>query len=463
MAEHVSRHGSARGRIVLASALIVLPLPAAMSCGRVIKLEQAAEQESIELEVVLPAGAVCATGEGDPGAWADAVAQEPEPSCTQVPSSKAWPLWTNATPPGICYELHKRCSGLPDHVAYLTFDDGPADWTPAILETLSEHDVPATFFVNARGDSGESRLERSFRNESGELVKYRELLERIVAQGHTLGNHTRDHENLGKLSAEDVLFQLEQNERLINIALVRAGAQPHPLTLVRPPFGSPWTSQPQLTAPEQPMPREVVGLAVMRFGYNVLWNVDSTDSREWSPGEASTLEQLRKSGDTGDNEAYRAKVERIRDVVLNDQLVLDGVGIIVLLHDTHNTTRDALADIIKGLRARGYRFDALEGQVSAQFGRPSLELTPGPAMGLTSVRCAEAEHARSCERFAESDEAVCGRLWLAFEQLGGEPVVGRPIAAAERDGLVSQQFERGRIELHPEWPAPCAVVFVPNS
>ena len=446
---------------MLASALIVLPLPAAMGCGRVVKRDPATEQEPTELEVVLPAGAVCSSGERDP--WAGAVAKEPESSCAQETSGKAWPLWTNATPPGICYELHKRCSGLPDHVAYLTFDDGPADWTPAILETLSEYDVPATFFVNARGDSGESRLERSFRDASGKLVKYRDLLERIVAQGHALGNHTRDHENLGNLSAEDVLFQLAQNERLINIALVRAGAQPHPLTLVRPPFGSPWTSQPQLTAPEQQMQRDVVGLAVMRFGYNVIWNVDSSDSREWAPGEASTSEQLRKSDDTGDNDTYRAKVERIRDVVLNDPLVLDGVGIIVLLHDTHNTTRDALADIIEGLRSRGYRFDALESQVSEQFGRSSLELTPGPAMGLSSVRCAQAEHARSCERFAESDIAVCGRLWLAFEQLGGEPVVGRPIAAAERDGLVSQQFERGRIELHPEWPAPCDVVFVPTS
>lgn len=458
MIEHVSRHRSVRGRLVLASALIALPLPAAIGCGRVVKLDRVTEQEPTELEVVLPAGAVCRSGEGDP--WAGAVATVPEASCAPGVSGKAWPLWTNETPPGICYELHKRCSGLLDHVAYLTFDDGPADWTPAILETLREHDVPATFFVNASGDSGESRLERSFQDESGKLVKYRDLLERIVAQGHALGNHTRDHENLGNVSAEDVLFQLAQNERSINIALVRAGAQPHPLTLVRPPFGSPWTSQPQLTAREQQMQRDVVGLTVMRFGYNVLWNVDSTDSREWAPGEASTLEQLRKSGDTGDNDAYRAKVERIRDVVLNDQLVLDGVGIIVLLHDTHNTTRDALFDIIKGLRARGYRFAALEDQVFEQFGRSSLELTPGPAMGLT---CADAEHTRSCERFAGSDTAVCGRLWLAFAQLGGEPVVGRPIAAVERDGLVSQQFERGRIELHPEWPAPCDVVFVPNS
>lgn len=64
-----------------------------------------------------------------------------------------------------------------DHSVYLTFDDGPIpEATPFILDTLKEFGIKATFFVV--GDN---------------VHKHPELLDRIIAEGHRVGNHTYNH------------------------------------------------------------------------------------------------------------------------------------------------------------------------------------------------------------------------------------------------------------------------------
>lgn len=59
----------------------------------------------------------------------------------------------------------------------LTFDDGPSAYTPAVLDVLAEHEVPATFFV-----IGEHAAARP------------SVVERIAREGHAIGNHTWSHE-----------------------------------------------------------------------------------------------------------------------------------------------------------------------------------------------------------------------------------------------------------------------------
>ncbi|MBQ8655601.1 MAG: polysaccharide deacetylase family protein [Prevotella sp.] len=64
-----------------------------------------------------------------------------------------------------------------EKAVYLTFDDGPIpEATPFILDTLRRYDVKATFFMV--GDN---------------VRKHPELLERIKAEGHQVGNHTYNH------------------------------------------------------------------------------------------------------------------------------------------------------------------------------------------------------------------------------------------------------------------------------
>ena len=62
------------------------------------------------------------------------------------------------------------------HKVYLTFDDGPSENTDRILDILSEYDVKATFFVIGREDEAAKAA-----------------LQRIVAEGHTLGMHSFSH------------------------------------------------------------------------------------------------------------------------------------------------------------------------------------------------------------------------------------------------------------------------------
>jgi len=69
----------------------------------------------------------------------------------------------------------------------LTFDDGPSEWTPRVLELLDEHEARATFFVIG------ARVRESPK-----------LLERIVAAGHEVGSHTLTHPRLTELSDEEV-------------------------------------------------------------------------------------------------------------------------------------------------------------------------------------------------------------------------------------------------------------------
>lgn len=61
---------------------------------------------------------------------------------------------------------------------YLTFDDGPSpEITPWVLDLLKRFDIKATFFLVGRN-----------------VQEYPELLDRIVSEGHRIGNHTMNHE-----------------------------------------------------------------------------------------------------------------------------------------------------------------------------------------------------------------------------------------------------------------------------
>src|SRR3546814_7882276 len=90
-------------------------------------------------------------------------------------------------------------SDLDRRMLALTFDDGPdAEWTPKILKVLESTRTPATFFV-----IGENALEHPG------------LLQRIVADGDEIGNHTYDHPNLATWSEEPTRLQLNATQRLV--------------------------------------------------------------------------------------------------------------------------------------------------------------------------------------------------------------------------------------------------------
>jgi peptidoglycan/xylan/chitin deacetylase (PgdA/CDA1 family) len=96
----------------------------------------------------------------------------------------------------------------------LTFDDGPSDWTPAVLEVLGAHKVTATFFVCGR--NAERRPE---------------LMQALAADGHEVGNHTYSHPCLLLHSARTAEDEIGRTQRIIGET---AGVVPK---WFRPPYG----------------------------------------------------------------------------------------------------------------------------------------------------------------------------------------------------------------------------------
>ncbi|MGA2569320.1 MAG: polysaccharide deacetylase family protein [Terracidiphilus sp.] len=98
----------------------------------------------------------------------------------------------------------------------LTFDDGPnATWTPKLLEVLAEHEVRATFFLLGSRAAAEP-----------------ELVRRIGAAGHLIGNHSWSHRSLARSSRARIGEELERTQQTLESI---TGA---PVKFLRPPFGA---------------------------------------------------------------------------------------------------------------------------------------------------------------------------------------------------------------------------------
>ena len=98
---------------------------------------------------------------------------------------------------------------LPEKTAYLTFDDGPSEWTEGILDVLKKEKVKATFFISAYWNNKKMIGRNSFQ-------KQKRALRRIVGEGHVLGNHTSGHKVLTVLSPGEIREQFKLNQDLLN-------------------------------------------------------------------------------------------------------------------------------------------------------------------------------------------------------------------------------------------------------
>ena len=211
-------------------------------------------------------------------------------------------------------------AGYKPGLVALTFDDGPDPaWTPAILDALRAAHVPATFFVTGSN-----------------VVGHPELVRRILAEGHELGNHTYTHPNLALRSDVDTRIELAATERAVE------AFTGHAMRLFRAPFFG--DAEPQTIDELEPI------LTAQRLGYtSVGLHVDPLD---WETPGADAIVARTVAGIESKDE-------------------LSG-GQIVLLHDSggdRSGTLAALPRIIERLRADGYRFvpvSELAGLTSAQ-------------------------------------------------------------------------------------------------
>ena len=190
---------------------------------------------------------------------------------------------------------------------YLTFDDGPCENTPAVLELLERYNAKATFFVILN------------RKECAEL------LPRIQEQGHSIGIHAFEHE----------YNRIYRNETAFFNDLLKAQQQMYAITgsyarLLRFPGGS--TTAKNMMGNCFPTVKQ--GLADMGIQY-FDWNVQPEDSQGCS--ETDTLN------------AFILSVPQWTTPV-------------VLQHDTRSYSMNALEGMLKWGTENGYRFQALEPQ-----------------------------------------------------------------------------------------------------
>ena len=140
--------------------------------------------------------------------------------------------------------------GRDRHAIALTFDDGPSEWTPALLDILREHDARATFFVLGSAVAGRE-----------------DTVHRIVDEGHELGSHLYKHRDPAQLSDHELAEELERTSRTLEAVV---GTAPR---LVRPPYGHDAKRVSRVAAS--------IGL-----GPAVLGNVDPSD---WCVSEPETI------------------------------------------------------------------------------------------------------------------------------------------------------------------------------
>ena len=111
------------------------------------------------------------------------------------------------------YVIDRRGTGAPKSIA-LTFDDGPdARWTPQILEVLRAKQAPATFFViGVNADQNPA------------------LLQRMIRDGHEIGNHTFTHPDISAITRQQLRLEINATERLLESVIGRRSL------LFRPPY-----------------------------------------------------------------------------------------------------------------------------------------------------------------------------------------------------------------------------------
>ncbi|WBL17300.1 MULTISPECIES: polysaccharide deacetylase family protein [Sutcliffiella] len=156
-----------------------------------------------------------------------------------------------------------------ERIAYLTFDDGPQPITEELLNILAEYNAKATFFM----------LEP-------QMVKHKEIVERMVEEGHTLALHGVSHDKKQFYASQfSVINEMRQSQQTVkDITNVET-------VIIRTPFGS----SPHMT----PSYKD----AVKKEGFILWdWNVDSRDWQFRGPEYIShTLLQVEEVVNRGEN------------------------------------------------------------------------------------------------------------------------------------------------------------------
>ena len=183
-----------------------------------------------------------------------------------------------------------QVSTCKEKVIALTFDDGPHEKTIEVLDLLLKYKAKATFFCIGK-----------------QIEKYPKTVERILAEGHNIGNHSYSHSNWnGFFSSKKIASEIEQTNKLIE-QLVKVKSR-----FYRPPFG---VTNPNIAKAISQTNQITIG-----------WNIRSLDT-----------------------------------VIKNENVILERIkkrvqpGSIVLLHDTSAKTVSVLEQLLLFLQSESYK------------------------------------------------------------------------------------------------------------
>ena len=180
-------------------------------------------------------------------------------------------------------------------VIALTFDDGPGPYTAQLLDILDQHGAKATFFLIGSKVSTQA-----------------DVLRRMHARGHQLGNHSWSHPELPKLPVDQIAGEIDRTNDAIKQA---TGVTP---TVMRPPYGA--------------VNSAVLEQLRLRGMSSILWSVDT---RDWA--------------------------DRNSDIVCSRAVAGAHPGAIILMHDIHQTSVGAVPCILSALKQQGYSFVTVQG------------------------------------------------------------------------------------------------------
>ena len=185
-----------------------------------------------------------------------------------------------------------------EKVIYLTFDEGyEAGYTESILNILKDNEVKATFFITSH-----------YLNTASELV------ERMINEGHTVGNHTSNHPSMPSISDEQIEKEIMQLHQAVYQKFN------YEMKYIRPPKGE---------FNERTLKKS------MELGYKtVMWSFAYFD---W-------------------DEKKQPSMEEAKTMIISNL----HPGEIMLLHPNSKTNSEVLDTIIKEAKNEGYEFKLLD-------------------------------------------------------------------------------------------------------
>lgn len=177
----------------------------------------------------------------------------------------------------------------------LTFDDGPSEFTLEVLELLKKYNAKATFFCIGKN-----------------IEKHPEIIQKVIAEGHLVGNHSYSHSKFFDFYHEDkITEELRKTDKLLEKYTSKK------INFFRPPYG--------VTTPS-------IRRALKITGHKTIgWNIRSLD------------------GGTKDQE-----------LIFNRIIKRVSPGGIVLLHDTGSHSVLVLEQFLQFLQQNDYEVVSIE-------------------------------------------------------------------------------------------------------